>query len=166
MEQERKSNGARTLVIIFVVGLVLGVVAGLFAPNVLGDRLPGAVRRSEALVTGIVLARQREPDRLLLTVETSEGALLATIREKIEEIGLLVDIGDTLTFELRRYSPFIDDPTIAGVRKAGAPAMRADEPVPETEAASDTLDFPAQRDSLDIPEPEPALEEDSVTLGA
>ena len=107
-----------------LVGFVVGVVAGVFAPGLLGPSFPG-VGSDEALVTGIVRAKQREGDRLLLTVQSSEGATLATFRERIEEITLLVDVGDTLTFELRRYAPFIEDPRIAGVKKTGeAPPAR------------------------------------------
>ncbi len=103
-----------------VIGLVIGLVLGILAPKFLGDRLPAAVGGGggESFVTGIVRAKRADADRLLLTVESAEGATLATFREKIEEIGLLVDVGDTLTFELKRYSPFIDDPRIAGVKKA------------------------------------------------
>ncbi|MDP2577878.1 MAG: hypothetical protein Q8W48_09225, partial [Candidatus Palauibacterales bacterium] len=152
-------SGARAILISLIVGLVLGITAGLWAPKLLGDRLPQAVRRSDSLVTGIVLAKQRETDRLLLTVETPEGAILATFKEKIEEIALLVDVDDTMTFELRRYSPFIDDPTIAGVRKSGAaPAAPAALAAP---AAPQTSDSAVQADSL-APAPAPARRADAM----
>lgn len=151
--KQKGRSGARAILISLIVGLVLGIAAGLLAPNLLGDRLPQAVRRSDSLVTGIVLAKQRETDRLLLTVETPEGAILATFREKIEEIALLVDVDDTMTFELRRYSPFIDDPTIAGVRKSGA--------APAAPAAAQTSDSAVRADSL-APAPVPARRPDAM----
>ncbi len=116
---QKKSSKAP--VVTLVIGLVIGLVLGILAPKFLGDRLPAAVGGGggESFVTGIVRAKRADADRLLLTVESAEGATLATFREKIEEIGLLVDVGDTLTFELKRYRPFIDDPRIAGVKKAG-----------------------------------------------
>ena len=158
--KQKGRSGARAILISLIVGLVLGITAGLLAPNLLGDRLPQAVRRSDSLVTGTVLAKQRETDRLLLTVETPEGAILATFKEKIEEIALLVDVDDTMTFELRRYSPFIDDPTIAGVRKSGAaPAP------PAAAAAAQTSDSAVRADSLApalAPAPAPARRADAM----
>ncbi|MBI2369318.1 MAG: hypothetical protein HYV08_03620 [Deltaproteobacteria bacterium] len=63
------------------------------------------------------MAKQREEDRLLLTVLTPRGAILATFRQKVAEIDLLVDVGDTLTLGLPRYEPFLADPRIERVRK-------------------------------------------------
>ena len=168
--KQKDRSGARAILISLIVGLVLGIAAGLLAPNLLGDRLPQAVRRSDSLVTGIVLAKQRETDRLLLTVETPEGAILATFKEKIEEIALLVDVDDTMTFELRRYSPFIDDPTIAGVRKSGAaPAAPAEAQTSDSAVRADSLapalaPAPAQRPDAVREAMPAAAEQDSTEL--
>ena len=132
-----------------LVGFVVGVVAGVFAPGLLGPSFPG-LGGEEALVTGIVRAKQKEGDRLLLTVQSSEGATLATFRERMEEIALLVDEGDTLTFELRRYAPFVEDPRIAGVKKTGEapPARMGADSVDRGAVPADTAARPFQTDSM------------------
>ncbi len=56
-------------------------------------------------------------DRLLLTVQTSQGSFLVTFKKKVAEIDLLVQQGDTLTLALRRYEPFVDEPAIERVRR-------------------------------------------------
>jgi hypothetical protein len=67
---------------------------------------------------GPVLGKRLEEGRLLLTVDALQGAVLATFSERVAEIDLLVDVGDTITLGVTGYEPFIDDPAFRGVRKA------------------------------------------------
>ncbi|MGH9425331.1 MAG: hypothetical protein ACRD2L_03375, partial [Terriglobia bacterium] len=116
---------------ILLVGIVLGVVGTIFAPDVAGPFLHEAfgVKKAET-IDGEVVRKLREGDRLLLTVQTSQGSVLATFKKKVAEIDLLVQQGDTITLTLSRYEPFVDDPAIVRVRKleptprpkAGAPS--------------------------------------------
>ncbi len=106
---------------LFLLALLIGFGAGagvmVLAPDLVGRYLPGALPGKGEAVRGKVVAKQRGPDRLLLTVLTPEGAVLVTFKKKVSEIDLLVEEGDTLTFGLRQYRPFVEDPVIRRVEK-------------------------------------------------
>jgi hypothetical protein len=118
--------------VVFVVGLALGGVAAVLGPRVARPYLPQALQGKVERVEGDVVRKQREPDRLLMTVVTPRGAILATFTRRIPEIDLLVAEGDALTLGLRRFEPFVEDPAILSVTKktpaAGAPAGAARTP--------------------------------------
>lgn len=105
-----------------LAGVALGVAATFLVPRYVAPHLPAPFRAGELQVRGVVLAEQQEEDRLLLTVETDQGAVLATFRRQVSEIGLLVDVGDTVTLGIREYRPFVQDPTLMGVYKGRPPA--------------------------------------------
>jgi hypothetical protein len=114
---------------------VLGVVAGLFiafvGPRVLGPYLPGISERERHEVEGVVRAKRSDADRVLLTVPTAEGTLLATFTENVAEIDLLVVEGDSIALGLAAYEPFVTNPPIARVgTKGSAPAAAAVETAP------------------------------------
>jgi len=113
----KRSRGARRLPW-FAAGLVLGVAGTILVPRFLGPYLPGVFSgRGEAL-SGPVLAEERDGDRLLLTIETAPGALIASFSHRVTEIAQLVEPGDTVTISARDYDPFIEDPDFEGVKKA------------------------------------------------
>lgn len=103
--------------VLFLLGLALGAVATVAGPRVAAPYLPAALRGQVEPVEGDVVRKQREPDRLLMTVVTPRGAILATFTKRIPEVDLLVAEGDALTLGLRRYEPFVQDPEILSVRK-------------------------------------------------
>ncbi len=108
----------RLIVLILLVGIALGVVGTIFGPDVAGPYLPEAFRgKKVATIDGEVVRKLREGERLLLTVQTSQGSVLATFKKKVAEIDLLVQQGDTVTLALSRYEPFVDEPAIERVRK-------------------------------------------------
>ena len=106
------------IVLTLLAGIALGVAGTIFAPEVAGPYLPEAFRVKKAeTVDGEVVRKLREGERLLLTVQTTQGSVLATFKKKVAEIDLLVQQGDTITLALGRYEPFVEDPTIERVRK-------------------------------------------------
>lgn len=114
-----------------LVGVALGVSGTILAPGLVGPYLPGVVRGKAELVEGEVVRKQREADRLLLTVTTGQGAILATFKKQVAEIDLLVEQGDALTLALRGYEPFVADPAIERVRKPKRPgALGGEGPAP------------------------------------
>lgn len=123
-----------------LAGVALGVAATLLVPRFVAPHLPAPFRAGELRVQGPVLAEQQGEDRLLLTVGTEQGAMLATFRQQVTEIALLVDVGDTVTLGVREYRPFVEDPTLVGVWKGRAPAgdAAADTASP-SDARADTL---------------------------
>jgi small basic protein len=110
----------RQAILLLGVGLALGLALGLAAPRLAGRYLPASIVGPQAAVSGLVRAESREADRLLLTVEAPEGAILVTFRKRVAEMDLLVGVGDSLALALPGYRPFVDDPEVVRVRKAPA----------------------------------------------
>lgn len=114
------------------LGLVLGVAGAVLGPRLADRYLPDVIRGKAELVAAVVVEKKLEQDRLLLTVVSDQGAILATFRKKVAEINLLVDKGDRVTLALHGYQPFVDDPRIERVEKqkpegpagAGGPASQ------------------------------------------
>lgn len=139
------------LVIVFVLGCGVGFSLPTLGPKYLGWYFPRLDQVSAGYVEGIVRKKQADPDRLLLTVSAQEGAILVTFQKKVPEISLLVEEGDTITLDLRTYSPFVNDPSILRVRKP-AGSSPAELPVPSNQESSSQ---PASSldSSLDSPQP-------------
>lgn len=102
----------------FVFGLILGVLCTIFLPKYVRPYLPESVMGKETIVKGTVMAKEKKGNALLLTVNTSRGALLATFTKKGDEVNLLVNEKDDIEFTLEKYRTFIDDPNITRVVKA------------------------------------------------
>jgi hypothetical protein len=101
----------------FVIGLLLGVLGTIFLPNYVRPYIPDWAMGKETVVKGTVTAKLKKADALLLTVNTPDGALLATFTKKVDEISLLVNEKDVIEFTLPKYTPFIDDPRIMRIVK-------------------------------------------------
>jgi len=129
---------ASLVVLILLIGIGLGVVGTIYAPQVAGPYLPeGFLLKKPETVEGEVVRKQREGDRLLLTIQTSQGTVLATFKKKVAEIDLLVQQGDTLTLALTRYEPFVEDPAVDRVRKQES-ASRPKDSAPSAPAGAET----------------------------
>ena len=101
----------------FVIGLVLGILGTIYLPGYVRPYIPGWAMGNTTVVKGTVAAKQKKENALLLTVNTPEGALLATFTRKVDEINLLIHEKDAIEFTLSKYMPFIDDPKIIRVVK-------------------------------------------------
>jgi hypothetical protein len=123
---------AWVIVLILLIGVALGVSGTILAPKLAGPYLPESFQAKTEVVEGEVDRKSREQDRLLLTLQTSQGTVLATFKQKVAEIDLLVQKGDTVTLALRRYEPFVEDPAIERVRKLQPtkPEAAKHEPIP------------------------------------
>ena len=123
---------AWVIVLILLIGVALGVSGTILAPKLAGPYLPESFQAKTEVVEGEVDRKSREQDRLLLTLQTSQGTVLATFKQKVAEIDLLVQKGDTVTLALRRYEPFVEDPAIERVRKLEPtkPEAAKQEPIP------------------------------------
>jgi len=100
-----------------VVGIVLGVVGTLFGGSWVRPHLPEFMQHSMITVEGEVVRKQKEPDRLLLTVATPKGSTLASFIKQAGQVELLVEQGDQIALGLVRYDPFVTDPIILHVQK-------------------------------------------------
>ena len=117
----------------FLIGLVLGILGAIFLPNYVRPYIPQWVMGKTIVVKGNVAAKQKKENVLLLTLDTPEGALLATFRKQVDEINLLINEKNTIEFTLPKYMPFIDDPKIIRVVKE----LQA---VPEPAPAAKTME--------------------------
>ncbi len=149
----KKSRGARRAPW-FLVGLVLGIAGTIAVPRYLGPYLPEALRGNREILSGPVLGEERDGNRLLLTIDTEPGALIASFSRRVNEIALLVEVGDEVTIAVPDYEPFVENPDFEGVKKragraaAGQPArpdsaLRAGTPPAGTESGG-----PGVADSL------------------
>lgn len=100
-----------------LTGLVLGGALAVFGPDLAAPYLPTVLQQGGEEVRGPVVAKRTGNDRVLLTVDTERGALLATFRQRVPEIDLLVEEGDTVTLGIAEYAPLVEDPVLAAVRK-------------------------------------------------
>jgi hypothetical protein len=99
-----------------MLGFLSAVMINLFAPELLDPYTRQFIPSDQIeSVRGIVVKKQRDSARLLLTLSTSKGVLLATFTQKLEELDLLIAESYTITIRLRTYSPFVENPVIERV---------------------------------------------------
>ena len=144
-----------TKVIVGLIVLAIGIVLGLTIPKFLSPSLspylPSALHDQVEAVEGQVVRKAREEGRLLLTVSTPRGALLATFTKQISEIDLLVEEGDSIRLGLSHYEPFVKDPQLKSVMK---PDMMGE----QVDLSQDTPELPSSlenqfEDSQDFSSP-------------
>jgi len=128
----------------FVFGIAVGVLCTIFLPKYVRPYLPDSLMGRESVVKGTVMAKEKKENALLLTVDTPQGALLATFTKKRDEVNLLVNEKDVVEFTLEKYTPFIDDPRITRVIKPQQASS------PEPEKASATPAKPAGKNMKEV----------------
>lgn len=100
----------------FILGFLSAVIMDLVAPELLEPYTRQFIPATQIeSVKGTVVKKERDSNRLLMTLSTPKGVLLATFTHKIDEIDLLVAEGYTATIRLRSYSPFVENPVIERV---------------------------------------------------
>ncbi len=103
----------------FLFGLAVGISGMVLIPRFASSYLPPAMKPGVS-VKGVVVAKQRDPERLLVTLSAPEGSILVTFTKKVPEIDLLVEKTDALTLSMGGYRPFIQNPEIERVQKQKA----------------------------------------------
>jgi hypothetical protein len=101
---------------IFIIGIAIGVSGTYLGPDLLRPYLPEIVQGKSVTLEGTVVSKELKQNMLLLTIDTDRGALLATFKKKVPKIELLVNEGDSIEFMLRKYEPFVEDPSIKKVK--------------------------------------------------
>ncbi|GAB4388821.1 MAG: hypothetical protein Kow0025_10410 [Thermodesulfovibrionales bacterium] len=146
--------------ITLIVGVALGVAGMVYLPEKFDAFLPGSVGGKGVTVEGTVMEKMKKDGALLLTVNTPQGALLATVKKRVDEVGLLVGEGDRVEFVLKTYRPFIEDPVIKRVRKGPGPAIAEvpEEAAPEAPEAGEekpaAVNAPAPEATKEAAKPE------------
>ena len=141
-----------------LTGLVLGVLGTIFIPDLVRPYLPEMMRGENVEVSGIVEAKSREADRLLLTIAGSSGAVLVTYTRQIPEMDLLIEPGDSVILAVREYAPFVEDPAVRRVQKASSTIQRRAEPA-DAEQANQTSAIERRAKESPVP-PAQMLDED------
>lgn len=153
-------------IFLILLGALFGfLVAALFQP-VLRPALTETFRGEEEVTEGRVVGKRLQGERLLLTVDAAEGTVLATFKQRVQEIDMLVEEGDLLKLGVARYEPFVEDPPILSVRKqelppAGPRAEEVEEPRPQRPTTG--MIPGAGRDADARPRAEPGDEEPAET---
>lgn len=99
-----------------VLVLALGVAGGYFLRPPVEQWLTG---RGE--VEASVIEERREEDRLVLALRSGDQTMMATFRERIDDIAELVDVGDVVTLHVGGHGVFADDVPIVRVQRPPPP---------------------------------------------
>lgn len=147
--------------IVYVTLFVLGVGVGLGAPF-LASRyaqpyLPQFLQETIYPLMGTVTHKQRDQDRLLMTVTTKDGTILATFQKQVSEIDLLIEEQDSVTLDVKRYEPFVTDPPVLKVNKH---ARQIQAPAPSPPSSMDNGQLPGSPLGSSPPSGEPTAETD------
>ena len=117
------------LVCTFVVGAVVGGGLANRGPALIAPYLPKAVSGAGEHIEGQVVRKQRDGNRLLVKITTAQGPMLVTFTQKVADLDVLLDVGDTTTLVIPGYATFVDDPILERVKEpARAQAPSATSP--------------------------------------
>jgi hypothetical protein len=126
---------------IFVLGVGLGVSSPMLLSRYVDPHLPPFLKKSIHPLEGSVTHKQRQENRLLITLTTQDGTILATFQHQVPEIDLLIEEQDRVTLDVRQYEPFVNDPPVLRVTKhqdVPAEAVPPTIPPPQSDSVPDT----------------------------
>src|SRR5262245_41498762 len=98
------------------VGFVLGIGAGTSGSTLVAPYLYKAVSGPSEHLEGQVVRKQRDANRLLVKVTTTQGPMLVAFTQKVPDLDLLLDAGDVVTLLTPGYATFVDDPILERVK--------------------------------------------------
>ena len=103
----------------FLVGVAVGIGAAYRGPALIAPYLPKAVSGRGQHVEGQVVRKQRDGNRLLVKITTAQGPMLVTFTQKVADLDVLLDGGDTVTLGTPGYATFVEDPVVEQVKESG-----------------------------------------------
>lgn len=101
----------------FFIGIVLGTTAILKYPELVLPYVPESIKGNSITLEGMVMKKEFDQQSLRITMNTDQGALVATLTNKLKETNLLINEGDAVTLVLDAYQPFMKNPKISQVKK-------------------------------------------------
>ena len=101
----------------FLVGAAVGVGLANRGPALIAPYLPKAVSGPGEHIEGQVIRKQRDGNRLLVKITTAQGPMLVTFTQKVADLDVLLDAGDTVTLVTPGYATFVDDPILERVKQ-------------------------------------------------
>src|SRR5438552_14679779 len=110
------TRGWLILVCIFLVGVVVGVGLANRGPALITPYLPKSAGGSGEHILCQVIRKQRDGNRLLVKITTAQGPMLVTFTQKVADLDVLLDAGDTMTLFTPRYATFVDGPLLERVK--------------------------------------------------
>ncbi len=110
--------------------MAVGVGLANRGPALIAPYLPKAVIRPSEHIEGQVVRKQRDGNRLLVKVTTAQGPMLVTFTQKVPDLDVLLDAGETVTLVIAGYATFIDDPILERVKEAAGTKTPASPPSP------------------------------------
>src|SRR5438477_13151092 len=113
------TRGWLILVCIFLVGVVVGVGLANRGPALISPYLPKSASRPGEHIEGQVVRKQRDGNRLLVKITTAQGPMLVTFTQKVADLDVLLDPGDTVTLMIPGYATFVEDPVFERIKAAG-----------------------------------------------
>src|SRR5215471_1609888 len=113
----------------FLVGVVGGVGLANKGPALIAPYLPKAASGPGEHIEGYVVRKQRDGNRLLVKVTTAQGPMLVTFTQKVADLEVLLDAGDTVTLLTPAYATFVEDPILERVKE---PAVAHAPPPPSS----------------------------------
>jgi len=134
-------RGWLILIVTLLIGVILGVGAATMGPALVAPYLPTSIGGHSERVEGEVVRKQREGNRLLLKVATAQGPMLVTFTQKVAELDLLLEPGETVTLITTGYATFVDDPTLERVKRPGAAGVAPASPP----ASSSSPEIPKEK---------------------
>jgi len=127
------TRGWLILACIFLVGVVVGVGLANRGPALITPYLPKSAGGSGEHIEGRVVRKQRDGNRLLVKITTAQGPMLVTFTQKVADLDVLLDTGDTVTLVTAGYATFVDDPALERVKeptRVPAPSLPSAPPPP------------------------------------
>jgi hypothetical protein len=128
-------RGWLILICTLLVGVVVGVGLANRGPALIAPYWPKAINGPGEHIEGQVVRKQRDGNRLLVKLTTAQGPMLVTFTQKVPDLDVLLDAGDTVTLIVSGYATFIDDPILERVKepaRAQAPSSSPSTPPPST----------------------------------
>lgn len=127
-----------------LVILVVGALGGAAGMHFAGGAVRQAVGLEGREVEANVLEETRDEDgRLVLMLESEGESMLATFRERADDVASLVQVGDVISFRTPIHGVFSDDVPLLSVRRP--------EPVEGEESEEDSEDEEIEEDQEDEP---------------
>jgi hypothetical protein len=117
---------------LFLLGVGLGLGAPFLVSRYAQPYLPQFLQETVHPLTGTVTHKERQQNRLLMTVTTQDGTILATFQKQVPEIDLLVEEQDSVTLNVKQYEPFVTDPPVIKVNKLTRQAPEPAHPSPSS----------------------------------
>jgi len=103
----------------FLGGVVVGFGAANRGPALIAPYFPKVGSGSGERIEGQVVRKQRDGNRLLVKITTAQGPMLVRFTQKVADLDVLLDPGDTVTLVIPSYATFVEDPLLERVKEPG-----------------------------------------------